>query len=121
MSLSIILSQVAAVPGSWYGRAANDFEAMCPRPDLRSNFVWTFLIGDVSPHELQPPCTGGRGCPPELVPTLLIACVGVLCRVYRGLIEGERRHEWKGRGQELLRVQRCSILLGMLSNDKCGG
>jgi len=45
MSLSIVLSQVAAMPGSWYGRAANGLEVIRSGRDLRSNFVWTLPIG----------------------------------------------------------------------------
>ena len=45
ISLSIVLSQVAAMLGSWYGSPTNGLEAIRFRTNLRSNFAWTFPIG----------------------------------------------------------------------------
>ena len=45
MSLSIVLSQVVAMPGLWHGRTIDGLEAISAGADLRSNFVWAFPVG----------------------------------------------------------------------------
>ena len=48
MTLSVVLPQVAAMLGSWYGRVTNTLKAIRSGADLRSNFAWDFLIGSES-------------------------------------------------------------------------
>ena len=45
MSLSIVFSQVAGMPSSWYGEAADGLEAMRSGTDLSNNLVGAFPIG----------------------------------------------------------------------------
>ena len=44
MSLSIVLCQVGAMLGSLYGRATNSLDVIHSGTELKSNFVWAFLI-----------------------------------------------------------------------------
>ena len=45
ITLSVVLSQVAAMPGLRYRRAANGLEVVRFVPDLGGNFVWVFPMG----------------------------------------------------------------------------
>ena len=123
ISLSIVLSQVAVVPGSWYRRVASGFEMICSGTDLRNNFVWTFPIG--SELSMLPRTSYSlHASENEVAPMnrfALNGCAGVRYGVYRGLLKGEDHHGWRRGGRELLRVLHCSTLLGKLSTDKCGG